>query len=247
MCYDILPAMILSSTLYQMFVSEIGLCCAGSFGCWAFLGIRMMIASPISSGIDLLSQMCFMRWWVISIVALPPAYSASAHISSGPGALSFANPCMVILISSMVGGSEEVSVVCCNVGGLSSVYICCQKSTNCYSSSSFSLVVGFPFLLSCSLIFFIIFHQSGVFAMICSIYLKSLLFFSALLVLLLSSLPKLSSLSFATFVLWPLEASTLYCQWATRCSCFSLIRSMFLVLSRGNLVVFRSDRCIACL
>ena len=118
-------------------------------------------------------------------------------MSSGPGALSFANPCIVVLNSSMVGGSEEVSVVCCNDGGLSSVYICYQKSTNWCSSSSFSLVVGFPFLLSCSLIFFIIFHQSGVFAMIYSIYLKSLLFLSALLVLLLSSLPKLSRLSFA--------------------------------------------------
>ena len=102
---DILSAIILSSTLYHVLVSEIGRCCAGSFGLRASLDRSMIVASPIAVGMVLLFQMCSMRWCVISNVALPPAFRASAHMLSGPGALSFAMFIIAFLTSSYVGAA----------------------------------------------------------------------------------------------------------------------------------------------
>ena len=99
----ILSASILSRTLYHVFVSDIGRCCAGSFGLRASLGRSMMVASPISSGMVLLDHMCSIRLCVISIVALPPAFSTSTHMLSGPGALSFARLIMAFRTSVFVG------------------------------------------------------------------------------------------------------------------------------------------------
>ena len=95
--------MILSSTLYHVLVSDIGRCYAGSFGLRASLGSRMIVASPISAGTVLLFQIWSIRLCVISIVAFPPAFRASDHMASGPGALSFAMPLTALLTSFIVG------------------------------------------------------------------------------------------------------------------------------------------------
>ena len=115
----ILSASILSRTLYHAFVSEIGLYFSGSFGFLASLGSRIIVASPIRSGTCFAFHTCSMRLCVISVVAFPPARSASAHMLSGPGALSFAMCCITFRISSLLGASVGDCLLCCSSGGLS--------------------------------------------------------------------------------------------------------------------------------
>ena len=131
------------------------------------------MALPSSSGTFLVSHICFINWWVIAAAALPPACSASAHMLSGPGALSFASSRMIAFIVCLLGGFEAGCVLGSRFGYLSSAYVLDQKLMNLSASSCSSFAVGFSFLLCCSLIFFISFQLSVVFAIFASLPLMS--------------------------------------------------------------------------
>ena len=239
--------MTLSSTLYHVLVSDIGRCCAGSFGFRASLGRSMMVASPIPSGTVWLVHMCSMSRCVISIVALPPAFSTSAHMLSGPGALSFAMFSMVFLTSVSSGASVLGWLLCPSSGGLWVEYISCQKVSNLILSSSLSMVAGL-FRFRCdSLIFLIIFHQSGVVAIICSMLWRSFCFLWWCLSFLLYSAPRLSRLSRCISALCPFAVMALYFQCAILCCYLSLISWMFFSLILGACRAVFSASCMICL
>ena len=168
--------MILSRTLYQVLASEIGRYCAGSFGNCEFLGSSTIVAWPICAGTSLVSHMCVISLCVILAAVFPPAWRTSAQMLSGPGALFFARFCIVYLTSFNVGGGVGSFGLCSKFGGLYSVYRFLQKSVNSSISVLDSFTDGFSPLLCWSLTFLIIFQQSGVLAMICSIWRRSLPF-----------------------------------------------------------------------
>ena len=118
----------LSRMLNQVFVSEMGLCCCGSFGRLGSFGSSTMVASPMSSGTYLVVQMLCMILYVISSVTSPPAYMASALILSGPAALSLASFLMMFFISSLLGGLVGGLVDCWSSGVPYASYISCQYS-----------------------------------------------------------------------------------------------------------------------
>ena len=124
----ILSASILSSDLYQILVSDIGLYRAGSFGLYASLGKSIMVDSPSSGGTVLLVHMCSMSLWVISSAAFPPACNASAHMISGPGAVSFARFFITLLIVARLRAWVGNWLLCVSSGALLSAYMFYQNS-----------------------------------------------------------------------------------------------------------------------
>ena len=134
-----------------------------------------------------------------------------------------------------------------------------QKALKFALSSSLSVAVGWFLLLCWSLTFLIIFHQSGVVAMICSMRLRSLFFLCSLFRFLVSSAPILSRVSLCMSAFCPLAVSTLYFQCAILCYCRSLMSSRlrspmwgrFLVASRASCIVvtyqlYRSSTVLKC-
>ena len=107
--------MILSDILNHVLVRDIGLCWAGDLGCLGSFGRRMIVAYPSSFGMLFSCHMCDMSLYVISSVIFPPAFSASAHIWSGPGALLFVRFLIIERTLSLVGGV----VLCYSSVGLS--------------------------------------------------------------------------------------------------------------------------------
>ena len=97
----------LSIILSHRFVREIGLWAWGDLSP-GFFGIRHIRAQLRSVGISLVCHMCWTRAIVISSAVLPPFFSNSAAMLSGPGAFLFGNECMISIISSADGVSPHV-------------------------------------------------------------------------------------------------------------------------------------------
>ena len=110
---------ILSRTLNQVFASEIGLYCLGSFGRLGSFGSRIIVASPMVSGTSLFSHICWMSLVVISTATSPPDCKASALMLSGPVALFLASLFITSLISALLGAGEGVLSVGLSCGSVS--------------------------------------------------------------------------------------------------------------------------------
>ena len=74
----------------------------------------------------MLVHICLIKADVISTATSPPAYIASTHMLSGPGALLRARFLMVFDISSLLGGTVGGVVVLCSSGYFLVSYMLCQ-------------------------------------------------------------------------------------------------------------------------
>lgn len=127
----------LSMTFVHMFVSEIGRCCIGFFTSLRSLGMRKILALHISYGTICCSHMSCTSLTVISSPAIPPCFSSSAVIPSGPGAFLIGRWSTMYFICCLSGSSLEILSLS-PISSLS-LYRLLQYSLNCYFSVLFKV------------------------------------------------------------------------------------------------------------